>query len=122
MWNFHLLRVAVVRCASCNLQCKACSGVSSAGEPALAIYGKEAQHSSLIRARAASRWLRLAHISSKGAAPAKTVSISARSHGAICQVRPLSSPSWLLRVKQAHVRLALGVSGEKAQQSSLLLV
>ena len=53
-----LRRAAVVRRASCGLQRQAgCRVCSSAGAPALAVSGEEAQHSSLLRARAVPRWL-----------------------------------------------------------------
>ena len=53
-----LRRAAVVRRASCGLQRQASFRVErSAARPALAVFGEEAQHSSLLRARAVPRWL-----------------------------------------------------------------
>ena len=89
----------------------------SAGAPALAVSGEEAQHSSLL-ARAPCRAGCGRLMPKKGAAPARGLSPSARGRGATCQLRP-PTPSQR-RVSRSAGAPALAVSGEEAQHSSLL--
>ena len=85
-------------------------GSRGAGAPALAVSGEEAQHSSLLRARAVPRWL-WSVVPRKSTAPARGLSPSARARGATCQLRP-PTPSQR-RVSRGAGAPALAVSGRR---------
>ena len=105
-----LRRAPVVRRASCGLQRQASAACLAQRRRACArCLWEEAQHSSLLRARAVPRWLWSVY-AIKGTAPARGLSPSARARGATCQLRPPTpSQRRVSRVAQARLRsLSLG--------------
>ena len=85
---------------------------------ALAVSGEEAQHASLLRARAVPRGFCSAWVLDKGSAPARDLFLSARGRGATYQLRP---PRIRRLSRGSRERpTALAPSGEEAQHASLL--
>ena len=85
---------------------------------ALAVSQEEAQHASLLYARALPRCLWLIHTICEGTVPARGLFSSALGRGATCQVQP-QAHSRLLRGTRTRTA-ALAVSHEEAQHASLL--
>ena len=91
---------------------------TSKNQLAFAVFREEAQHASLLRARAVPRLLWPIHTHSQATAPARGLPPSASGRGAMCQLRPPRA-SRLLRGTREHAT-ALAVSGKKAQHASFL--
>ena len=109
------------RGATCQLQLPIISWLSRGTrerDAELAVSREEAQHASMLRARAVPRWLWSVHELTKGTVPARGLSASARGRGVTCQLR-LPIISWLSRGTRERTT-ALAVSQEEAQHSSLL--
>ena len=89
-----------------------------AGIPALAVTRGEAQHSSLLNARAVPRWLWSTHAVPKRTAPSRGLFPSARARGATCQLRPQcqANAAFLARHSCACARCRW----DEVQHSSLL--
>ena len=84
----------------------------------LTVSREEAQHASLLRARAVPRWLWSVGALGKGSAPTRGPSPSARGRGATYQLRPPRISSLFRGTRKRAT--ALTVSREKAQYASLL--
>ena len=86
----------------------------------LAVSREEAQHASLLRARAMPRWLWSLYALSKATAPARSLSPSTRGRGATCQLLPPRDRISRLSRGTCERATALAVSGEKTQHAGLL--
>ena len=84
---------------------------------ALAVSREEAQHASLLRARAVPRWLWSADAQGKGIAPARGLSPSARGRGVTYQLRPPRISRLLRGTRERGTALAF--YREEAQHASL---